>query len=74
MGKHYFHETESGYDKYARLIYCEWCGIVVFNFNSNDRTSPTIQEYQAKAGDGCKANEVRANTSPESRLAKGSYG
>ncbi len=53
MGKHYFHETTHLVkdSHYHRLIYCEWCGIVVWDFN---RLENSLKELQDKAGGDCQ--------------------
>lgn len=54
MGKHYFHETT--YDEntvYERVLFCEWCGLVVWLFSKQLEPNSKLQE---KAGSECKAN------------------
>lgn len=57
MSKHHFIETRPTSSTYDRLIYCDWCGIVVWNNNANANTTPSIKDIQAQAGHGCKAND-----------------
>lgn len=66
MGKHFFHETTSKFGEFYRVIYCEWCGLVVWDFN---KTETSLKELQLKAGDACKANLADERTP---RLSKAS--
>lgn len=55
MSKHFFMETKALGDKpeYHRVIYCQWCGLVVWDFNKDLLTNC---EFQRKSGETCKAN------------------
>ena len=57
MSKHKFVLTpkSESFNEFQRLIYCEWCGLVVWNFNANEHTKPSRAEYQAKTGKPCLA-------------------
>lgn len=50
MSKHYFHESKGvgSNPQFYRIIYCEWCGLVVWDFNSVAK-----RELQAKVGKPC---------------------
>lgn len=57
MSKHYFKESKALGDspEFYRIVYCEWCGIVVWDFNN---TKQALQELQKNAQTSCKANEA----------------
>lgn len=68
MGKHYFHESSDKFGEYMRVIYCEWCGLVAWDFNKNENTEPTQMDLQAQVGNECNANP----TPPKPIKSKGS--
>lgn len=49
MSKHNFIESSERYE-YHRIIFCEWCGLVVWHFNYRDMSKT---ELQAKVGQPC---------------------
>ncbi len=60
MSKHYFHETSDKFDEYCRVIYCEWCGLVIWDFSKVIETN--MRDLQTQAGDVCKANLASERT------------
>lgn len=64
MGKHNFQETshQTKESDYHRIIYCVWCGIVVWDFN---KSVASLKELQAKAGSECPANQSSDECSRE---------
>lgn len=55
MSKHLFIETTTKVkdSQYHRLIYCQWCGLVVWNFNKYEGSL----ELQKKVGKPCVGND-----------------
>lgn len=50
MGKHNFVESAKHGNDYQVVIYCTWCGKVVWNFN---RTDDSVKELQATIKEPC---------------------
>lgn len=53
MNKHNFVESSGAFGVYHRIIYCNWCGVVIWNFN---RTEDSVKILQLNAQTVCKAN------------------
>lgn len=51
--KHNFVESSRHFGEFHRVIYCTWCGLVVWNWNANDRTKPSLTDLQANTGKPC---------------------
>lgn len=51
--RHHFIESTSLHGTFARVIYCTACGMVVWNWNANKATTPSIMDYQANVGKPC---------------------
>lgn len=49
MSKHNFIESSDRYE-YHRIIFCTWCGLVVWHFNHRDIS---IKDLQTKVGESC---------------------
>ena len=56
MGKHNFMESSPRFDAYHRVIFCQWCGVVVWDFNKNEKTDVKQSDLQKNAQTVCKAN------------------
>lgn len=56
MSKHNFIESKSYGTKYDVVIYCTWCGLVVWDFN---RTADSINKLQQKVGKPCVHEEQK---------------
>lgn len=56
MSKHFFHESRALGDnpQFYRIIFCEWCGLVAWDFN---RTEKSVKELQSQVGNECPANK-----------------
>lgn len=50
MSKHLFVESSEHGSEYAVVIYCQWCGKVVWDFN---RTDKSVSELQESTPTGC---------------------
>ncbi len=56
MSKHNFIESTDKFGEFYRLIYCTWCGMVVWNFNASDES---VVELQKRVGETCIPDEAQ---------------
>lgn len=52
LGRHNFIESDHHGSNYDVIIYCTWCGVVVWDFN---RSQTSLKELQENAEKSCKA-------------------
>lgn len=48
--RHNFIETTDKFGEFHRLIYCTWCGLVVWDFNGRESS---VENLQLKVGSPC---------------------
>lgn len=65
MSKHNFIESSDQFGEYARLIYCTWCGRVVWHFNKNEKSDTKPSDLQGHVGEPCIDSELKNIESPE---------
>lgn len=60
MGNHFFKESNAlgKSPEFYRIIFCEWCGLVAWDFNKSEKS---VKELQAQVGNSCNGNKQGGN-------------
>lgn len=53
MSKHNFVQSSEKFGEYTSIIYCTWCGLVVWDFNKNEKTDLKQSDLQKNVGKAC---------------------